>query len=191
LALSPDGTHLAYAAIHGGTQQLYLRAMDSTEARPISGTEGASSPFFSPDGQWLGFFAGGKLRKISVNGGAAFTLGDAPTTWGASWGSGGSIVFQSIAGAPLQQVPEAGGIAQPLAPLQKGDGGNIWPDFLPGGQAVLFDGGSLASPKIALQSIARDDRRDLVPSGGFPRFAASGHLIYVQAGTLMAAPFDP
>src|SRR5208282_2587093 len=77
LALSPNGTHLAYVASQGGTQQIYLRAMDSLEARPIPGTEGAIEPFFSPDSQWLGFFAGGKLRKISVSGGVQVSLGDA------------------------------------------------------------------------------------------------------------------
>ena len=71
VALSPDGTHLAYVARQGGIQQLYLRAMDSLEAMPIPGTEGAVNPFFSPDGQWVGFFAGGTLKKVSVNGGAA------------------------------------------------------------------------------------------------------------------------
>ena len=89
MALSPDGTHLAYVARQDGTQQLYLRAMDSLEARPIPGTEGALNPFFSPDGQWLGFFAGGKLKKVSVSGGAALTLGDAPEPRGATWGSRG------------------------------------------------------------------------------------------------------
>ncbi len=78
MALSPDGTHLAYVARQGGAQQLYLRAMDSLDAKPIPDTEGAVEPFFSPDGQWLGFFAGGKLKKVSVSGGAALTLGDAP-----------------------------------------------------------------------------------------------------------------
>ena len=94
MALSPDGTHLAYVASQGGTQQLYLRAMDSLEAKPIPGTEGAVNPFFSPDGQWLGFFAGGKLKKVSVSGGAALTLGDAASfPRGASWGSQGMIAF--------------------------------------------------------------------------------------------------
>jgi hypothetical protein len=192
LALSPDGSHLAYAAIRGGTQQLYLRAMDSPEARPISGTEGAVAPFFSPDGQWLGFFGGGKLKKISVNGGAALTLSNAAAgLLAGSWGNGGSIIFQSIVGAPLQRIPEAGGTAQPLAPLEKGDSIDGWPEFLPGGQAVLFTGGTIAIPKIAVQSIATGNRRDLIMGGSFPRFAASGHLIYAQAGTLMAVPFDP
>jgi eukaryotic-like serine/threonine-protein kinase len=83
VALSPGGTHLVYVAIQGGTQQqLYLRAMDSPEARPLPGTEGATNPFFSPDGQWLGFYAGGKLKKVSVSGGAALSLGDAATPRG-------------------------------------------------------------------------------------------------------------
>src|SRR4029077_15291854 len=77
LALSPDGRQLAYTAIRGVTSQLYLRSMDSQEARPISGTDRPREPFFSPDGQWIGFFAGGKLKKISLNGGAAVTLADA------------------------------------------------------------------------------------------------------------------
>ena len=84
VALSPDGTHLAYVARQSGTQQLYLRAMDSLESKPIPGTEGAVIPFFSHDGQWVGFFAGQKLKKVSVTGGAALTLGDATFPHGAS-----------------------------------------------------------------------------------------------------------
>src|ERR1700739_4208926 len=125
LALSPDSQQLAYAAIRGGTQQLYLRAMDSSEARPMSGTEGASNPFFSPDGQWLGFFASGKLKKISVSGGVALTLADAQNAWGATWGSLGTIVFAPAPGPPLRQVSEAGGTVLSLAELEKGDGFNI------------------------------------------------------------------
>src|SRR6202035_4863074 len=94
LAISPDGGHLAYVATQGGTQQLYLRAMDNLEARPVQGTEGASEPFFSPDGDWLGFFADGKLKKVSMSGGAAVTVGDGGVSpRGASWGSQGMIAF--------------------------------------------------------------------------------------------------
>src|ERR1700674_3414872 len=93
VALSPDGTRLAYVARQGGTQQLYVRAMDSLESRLIPGTEGAVNPFFSPDGQWLGFFTGGTLKKVSVRGGAAMTLGGAANPHGASWGSQGMIAF--------------------------------------------------------------------------------------------------
>jgi hypothetical protein len=89
VAVSPDGTRLAYVAGQGGSQQLYLRAMDGLESKPIPGTDGAVNPFFSPDGQWVGFFAGGKLKKISVSGGAALTLGDATNPYGANWAAVG------------------------------------------------------------------------------------------------------
>src|ERR1700693_4833383 len=132
VALSPDGSRLAYVARQGGTQQLYLRAMDSQEARPIPGTEGAVNPFFSPDGQWLGFFAGGKLKKVSVNGGAALTLGDAVIPRGASWGSQGVIAFAPSSVSVVQQVPDAGGAPRPLTRPEKGEISHRWPEFLPG-----------------------------------------------------------
>src|SRR6202142_1637570 len=190
VALSPDGTHLAYAATQGGPRQLYFRAMDSLEARPIAGTEGAVNPFFSPDGQWLGFFADGKLRKISVNGGAAVTLGDAVGR-GASWGSRGMIAFTPTQGSPLLQVSDAGGAPQPLAHLEKGEPSQLWPEFLPGGKALLFAGGNPALPEVAVHSIATGERRNLVQGATQPRYALSGHLVYAQGGNLMAAPFDP
>jgi len=191
LALSPDGTHLAYVATQGGTQQIYLRAIDSFEARPIPGTEGAVNPFFSPDSQWLGFFAGGKLKKISVNGGAALSLGDAADPWGASWSSRGMIAFAPTILAALQQVSDAGGVAQPLTRLEKGMIGHRWPEILPGGNAVLFDDGSAAgSSVVRVQLIGTGEQRDLIQRGTQPRYALSGHLVYVQGGNLMAVPFD-
>jgi serine/threonine-protein kinase len=189
LALSPDGKQLAYAAIRGTASQIYLRAMDSLESRPVPGTEGASSPFFSPDGQWIGFSAGGKLKKVSVSGGAAVTLGDAGNGFGGSWGSQGTIVFAP--GGSLLQVPDAGGAPQPLTRVEKGENNHDWPAFLPGGKAVLFNtGNSAADLQVAVQSLATGQRRNLV-GGTRPRYAASGHLIYAQGTTLMAVPFDP
>ncbi len=191
LALSPDGKQLAYAAIRGISSQLYLRSMDSQEARPISGTDGASEPFFSPDGQWIGFFAGGKLKKISVSGGAAVTLGNAGNPLGASWSSQGIIVYAPLLSLPLQQLSDAGGAPQPLIPLGKGEASQLWPQFLPGGQAVVFvAGNSPADAHVAVQAIATGKRLNL-PGGTQPRYAASGHLLYTQGGTLMAVPFDP
>jgi len=194
VALSPDGSHLAYSAIQGGTQQLYLHAMDSLEARPIPGTEGASSPFFSPDSQWLGFVAGGKLKKISVSGGAAVTLGSAAAPDGASWGSHGMIAFAPTAVAVLHQVSDAGGSSQPLTRLEQGESSHRWPELLPGGKAVLFAGGSVignwVNTQIAVQSLGRGERRNLVQGGTTPHYTTSGHLVYAQGGTLMAVPFD-
>jgi eukaryotic-like serine/threonine-protein kinase len=190
VALSPDGTQLAYVARQGGTQQLYLRAMDSMEARPISGTEGATEPCFSPDGQWLAFFAGGKLKKVSVNGGSAQTLGDATDPRGASWSSLGMIVFSPTSVSVLQQMPDAGGTLQPLTRFEKGEIGHRWPEFLPGGRAVLFATVTGYVTQVATQSVVAGERRNLM-RGMNPRYAPSGHLVYAQGGSLMAAPFDP
>jgi len=191
MALSPDGSQLAYVARRGGRQQIYLRALDNLEARPIAGTEGAIGPFFSPDGQWLGFFAAGKLKKISVSGGAALNLGDAPNPQGASWGSQSMIAFAATNVSVLQLVSDAGGTPQPLTRLEKGDGLDFWPEFLPGSKAVLFAAGNLASTTVAVYSIGNGQRRDLIPGATHPQYALSGQLVYAQQGTLMAVPFDP
>jgi serine/threonine-protein kinase len=192
LALSPDGKQLAYAAFRGPISQIYLRPMDSREARSISGTDGASEPFFSPDGQWIGFFADGKLKKISVNGGGAVTLAVALTPIGASWGSQGTIAFDpSGTVSPLMQVLDSGGAPQQLGHFEKGENYQTWPQFLPGGKAVLFAGGNLGSDShIIVQLVATGERRSLL-AGTQPHYATSGHLIYVQGTTLMAVPFDP
>ena len=193
VVISPDGRLLAYAAIRGGVQQLYLRAMDSLEAKTIPGTEGAVNPFFSPDGQSLGFFAGDRLKKVSVNGGGVTTLADAATPRGASWGDQGNFVFAPSVGGPLQQIPVGGGAAKPLTELAKGETSHRWPEVLPDGKAVLFGSGqNNTSMQVAVHVTASGEQRILVPALGStqPRYAASGHLLYVQGGTLMAAPFD-
>jgi Tol biopolymer transport system component/predicted Ser/Thr protein kinase len=195
VALSPDGTRLAYVARQGGTQQLYLRAMDNLEAKPIPDTEGAINPFFSPDGQWLGFFAGGKLKKVSVSGGAAVTLGEASGPRGASWGSQGMIAFAPTFNAVLQQVPGAGGVRQPLTRFEKGDVSHRWPEFLPGNKAMLFAASAATAnwinAQVAVQSVGTGKRRNLIQGGTQPRFTSSGHLVFAQGGSLMAVPFDP
>jgi Tol biopolymer transport system component len=195
VALSHNGTHLAYVARQGATQQLYLRAMDSLEAKPLPGTEGATEPFFSPDGQWIGFFAGQKLKKVSVSGGAALSLGDTPFPFGASWDSHGMIAFTPSVGSALHQVSEAGGAPQPLTRFEKGEASQRWPEFLPAGKAVLFTAAptniSWTNAQVAVQSVGTGERRNLVQAGTQPRYASSGHLIYAQGGSLMAVPFDP
>jgi Tol biopolymer transport system component len=191
VALSRDDTYLAYVARQGGTQQLYLRAMDSLEARPIPGTEGAIGPFFSPDGQWLSFFAGGKLKKVSVSGGGSITLGDAPQPRGASWGSEGTIAFAPVSNVVIQQISDAGGAPQPLTRFEKSETAHRWPELLPG-NAMLFAGGAggaWLAAQIIVQS-STGERRNLVQGATQPRYAPSGHLLYTQAGTLMAQPFD-
>jgi Tol biopolymer transport system component len=196
VALSPDGTRLAYVAMQGGPQQLYLRTMDSLEARPVPGTEGAVEPFFSPDGQRLGFFAGGQLKTVSVNGAAAFRVGDAARNpLGASWGGQGTIAFVPTLPSAVQQVSDAGGGPESLTRLEKGEI-HAWPEFLPGGKVVLFVTGTVSrGVQIAVQDRTRD-RRNLIPGGTQPHYIPSGHLVYGQfvvgglVEPLMAVPFD-
>jgi len=198
VALSPDGVRLAYVAVRGNGQPLlYLRDMDSLEAKPIPGTEGASAPFFSPDGQWIGFFAGGKLKKVSVSGGASLALCDAPSGRGASWGPADTIFFTPTNGPTgILKVPAAGGTPQVLttADAQKQEASHRWPEVLPGGKAlffVVFTGGGPDTAQIVAQSLQTGERRVLVQGGTSPHYSPSGHLLYHRAGTLMAVPFDP
>jgi serine/threonine-protein kinase len=131
--------------------------------------------------------------KVSVSGGAALTLGDATNPRGASWGSHGMIAFAPTNFTGLKQVSDAGGTTQPLTRLETGQFGHRWPEFLPGGKALLFTagaGGNWGNAQAVVQSVVTGERRNLVQGGMSPRYAASGHLIYAQGGSLMAAPFD-
>jgi Tol biopolymer transport system component len=192
VALSPDGKQMVYTASRGSVQQLYQRSMDSFEARPIPGTEGANAPFFSPDSQWVGFFTERKLKKASIAGGAAVIVADVPVAqfFSATWLSDDTIVFSSSAltGGGLVRVSAAGGTPQPLI---KGEIGARGPAFLPGAKAVLFTGevtGGDAPVKV--YDLKTGGQRVLVPNGMGAHYAPTGHLLYVQGGTLMAVPFD-
>lgn len=186
VVISPDGRYLAYLAASGGVQQIYLRPIDSGEARAIPGTIGASGPFFSPDDQWLGFSTPAGLFKVSLGGGAALNVG--PSVFnGSYWGANGLFTMGSSSG--LQQAPEGGGTPRPLTTLQPGEGAHRLPDVLPGGRGVLFAAAAAQSQSVAVVSTA-GERRDLLPAGTAPRYAPTGHLVYAQAGTLFAVPFD-
>jgi Tol biopolymer transport system component/predicted Ser/Thr protein kinase len=195
--LSPDGTRLALVA-RGADQKrrIYVRSLDALQATALSGTEDARNPFFSPDGQWLGFFAEGKLKKISVQGGLAVTLCDAPTDRGGSWGEDGTIVFTPDVQVPLAKVSSAGGSPQPLTTLQAGETTHRWPQILPGGKAVLFTSGTIASgltlgnTDTVVYSMASGQRKTVQRGGFYARYVPSGHVVYMHEGTLFAMPFD-
>jgi len=137
VALSPDGKTLVYAASGEGAQQLYLRPMDSIEAKPIPGTQEATTPFFSPDGQWVGFIAGGKLQKVSIRGGPPAIINDGVVTGGASWGDQGIIAFTPRPLTTVAQIRELSGPAQPLTHVDIAET-HRWP-FLTGRTALFFD----------------------------------------------------
>jgi Tol biopolymer transport system component len=195
--LSPDGKRLALVA--SGTdqkQRIYVRSLDQLQATVLSGTENASDPFFSPDGQWLGFFGDGKLKKISVQGGEAVTLGDASNDRGGSWGEDGTIVFAPNTRVALSKVSSAGGTSQPLTTFDKqaGEVTQRWPQVLPGGKAVLFTssthGYNYDDAEIVVYSMTSGQRKTLLRGGFYARFLASGYLVYMHGGTLFAVPFD-
>jgi eukaryotic-like serine/threonine-protein kinase len=192
LALSDDGTQLAFVAAGDATaQQIYLRAMDRTDAVPLPGTDGAVVPFFSPDGEWLGFFANGKLKRISTKGGTARVLADVSNPQGASW-TGHTIVFASDLSV-LLQVSDDGGAPQAVTRFDSGELAHAFPRFLPDGKSVLFAALTASTPPgIVGQRLDSGDRRKLVPGqdGSMPAYVASGHLIFAQRNRLMATTFE-
>ena len=194
VALSADASQLAYVATTQGEEarQIYLWSMERAEARPVPGTEGATNPFFSPDGQWLGFYSRDTvLTKVPVRGGVAQPLTNVSIPSGASWGAQRTIAFPPYLSV-IHQLPEEGGAPQALTRFENGETQHIWPEFLPGSKALLFAALSVnATPAIAVQPIGAGQRRNLQgQSGTMPRYASSGHLVYAQRGNLMAVPFD-
>jgi len=193
---SPDGNVVAFVgrALGNTNSQLYVRRLDQLQAMPLAGTDDAQSPFFSPDGQWIAFFGGGKLKKIAVTGGAAVTLCDAPAGRGGTWGDDGTIVFSpNVSETALRRVSSTGGTPVPLT--AEGEVRQArWPQLLPGGQAVLFTSSrtvaSFNDGDLVVQPL-RGGSLKVVHRGGFyGRYVPSGHLLYVHDGTLWAVLFD-
>ena len=204
IALSPDGSELAYVATSGGGSQIYVQPLDQFQATALPGTDNASSPVFSPDGQWIAFFADEKLKKVSVKGGvplalASSWLGGATSAngFGASWNPDGSILFAPNFNSGLWEVSAAGGEPKQVTRVDanRGEVGHHWPFVLPSGKAVLFAVATRTAHRfdesqIVVQSLATGERRVLVDGGTSPRYVSTGHLLYVRDSTLMAVPFD-
>ncbi len=201
LAISRDGATLAYVARRHETTQLYVRRLDEREFRPLAGTEGASQPFFSPGGEWIGFFSNGELKKVSVAGGDPITLARVGIPRGGVWSRDGRmLVSHNVfgAGPTLSWVAASGG---DLVPVHAGPGQFDSPDLLPGEQwalgsshrrLLLFslrDGRTLGLASSGAVPIATADTAELL-NGSFPRYASDGHLVYLSGNTLMALPFD-
>jgi Tol biopolymer transport system component len=187
--ISPDGTRLVYVS----QGRLFTRRLDQPNASELAGTQGAWAPFFSPDGQWIAFFAGGKLQKISVEGGSAITLCNASNGRGGSWGEDGNIIAALNTAGGLSRIPSAGGPPTPATDLQNGEAMHRWPQILPGGKAVLYTASTtnaFDTANIEVMSLADQRSKTLVRGGTFGRHLPSGHLVYVSRGTLFAVPFD-
>ena len=196
LAVSGDGSTLAFAAQNRqGAQELYVRRLDELRATPLAGTAGARNPFLSPDGQWIGFFADGKVKKIAVTGGAAVTLADAADDRGGAWAEDGSIIFQpATAGSGLLRVSSAGGTTAVLTDLEAGQFTHRWPQVLPGGNAIMYTAHTSVTgfddAIVVVQPIPDGVPRVVQRGGYYGRYLPSGHLVYMHKGTLFAVPFD-
>ncbi|HEV2984082.1 MAG TPA: hypothetical protein VGX46_06830, partial [Vicinamibacterales bacterium] len=196
--LSPDGRRLAFATFGSdGKTHLFARWLDRSNASELAGTEGAYAPFFSPDGQWIGFFANGKLKKIPADGGAATPLCDAPLGRGASWGEDGGIVLTPDLQSRLLRISSSGGNAPvPVTAFGPGEISHRWPQILPGGKAVIFTSLTAANfaafdeATIQVVSLQNGQRKTLLQGGSYGRYLASGHMLYVRNGTAFAVPFD-
>jgi serine/threonine-protein kinase len=195
--LSPDSTRLVYASSRGGQRQLYLRSFSELEAKPIPGTRGAMSPFFSPDGQWVGFWQASKLKKIALAGGDPVTICDSGLVFGARWGSDDNILFVRRPSEGIVSVPASGGDPKIVAAVDRGKGESrfLSPVLLPGGDAMLFTVNkdsieSLHDANIVVQSLKTGERKVLIEGGMAALYSPSGHLVYGWAGALFAAPFD-
>jgi serine/threonine-protein kinase len=203
IALSPDGTRIALVEFYtDGKRRLVTRRLDQNEFTPVSGADSsANMPFFSPDGNWIGFFAEGKLKKIPVHGGSPVTLCAAPiTSAGASWGDDGDIIAALNPDEGLSRISSGGGLPTPLTALSQEtkERAQSWPQVLPGSQAVLFTAvsadGNYEEATIDVFSFKTRERKTIHRGGFFGRYLPTsngmGHLVYVRQNTLYAEPFD-
>jgi serine/threonine-protein kinase len=196
-AISPDGRRLVFLARGpDGKQRLATRLLDQPQPTLLPGTEEGSSPFFSPDGQWIGFFSGGHIKKVSVQGGAPVTLGGAINRiTGAAWAENGDIVASTGITSPLSRFPTNGGTPRPLTKLAPDEIGHRSPQVLPGGNVVIFTSTSSATSfdnaRIEAVSLQTGQVKILHEGGYFGRYLPSGHLLYVHQGVLFGVKFDP
>ncbi len=191
LAISPDGGAIVYV---GPSRRLYVRTVSQFGVRPLPGTEGAHTPFFSYDGAWVGFYESPDLKKVALAGGPPLTIANAPTLRGASWGDDGRIVYSPSLSTGLLAVAAAGGTVDTVTRLDAGRGevSHRWPDVLPGSRAALFTVwyGSLEGAEIAVADLETGEVRRLF-GGTYARYVRTGHIVHSTAeGALLAIPFD-
>jgi eukaryotic-like serine/threonine-protein kinase len=198
LSLSKDGRRLAFIAnAADGSRQIWVRDLAETTALAVAETHGASYPFWSPDGQYLGFFADGKLKKVDLRGGSPQVLAEAPTGRGGSWSANDVILFSPKLRSAILSVPAAGGTPKPVTKFdEKTETTHRWPQFLPDGRRFLYisriprtTGGQDAG-RLLLASLDSPDPVPLIDDATNAVYVAPGYLIYGRAGSLYAWRFD-
>ncbi|MGE5278469.1 MAG: protein kinase domain-containing protein [Acidobacteriota bacterium] len=199
LAISPDGRTIVLAAVRDGALRLLRRRLDAVQAEPIQGTEQGYAPFFSPDGQWIGFFTANELKKVPLSGGSALPICLVPpVTAGGSWADDGRIVFTAQTNGPLFAVSDRGGEPRPLTKLDasRGEHAHLFPQALPGGHAILFtlrlgrDFQDVGKSNIAALDTRTGKWRTVLEGSSYARYAA-GRLVFLRGSSVFSAPFDP
>ena len=198
VAVSPDGKNIVFVAGAQSAYQLWLRPVAALVATPIPGTEGGSFPFWSPDSQFVGFFADGKLKKVAITGGPPIVLCDAPSGRGGSWSRDNVILFSGSPAGGLQRVSSAGGVPTVVTTLDSATGENAhrWPHFLPDGRRFFYTGviGACcpaAKPStVRIGSLDKSDATINLFEAESSVSYSSGHVLFARDDTLMAQPFD-
>jgi Tol biopolymer transport system component len=211
MAISPDGTRVAYVDVQANPAtgkgedlaspraenfELVVRKLDQLAPTPLLETPGGTSPFFSPDGRWIGFYSGGTLKKVSSDGGPPLTVCEVPSIVGASWGDDGYIYFAPTGMAEIRRVPEEGGT--PTAVVKAANGEAVasfrWPQILPGGKTLLFTtaGASWLAQHYSTEaySLNTGKRTVVMQEAADSRYLAPGYLVFTRGDVLMGAPFD-
>jgi serine/threonine-protein kinase len=198
LALSPNAAHITWSACDADACRLYTRDLDALTARVIAGTEGAHAPFFSPDGEWIGFFADGRLKKVAIAGGAPVVLADAPQPLGGTW-HGREILFAASSTSGLLRVDDRGGSPRVLTTPDRarGEVRHAWPSVTPDGRTLLFTidttRDSEAPGDVAALSLdsSRPSWRTIVSGGGLARAGSTDLVVFTRGTDLQAVLFDP
>jgi eukaryotic-like serine/threonine-protein kinase len=192
-AISPDGRQLVYAGPAESQRRLHLRVLDASQARPLPGTEGATYPFWSPDGRSIGFFGGdGKLSRIEIGGGPATVLGQGQPGLGGTWSTNGTVLFAPFAAGPLFRVPASGGEAVPATKVSPGQLGHSFPTFIGDSPRFLFYvRGPDEIQGIYLGSLDSADTTRLTPADTPGLYTSQGWLLFGSQGKLVARRFDP
>ena len=199
LAISPDGRRIAFQVKGGEERRIYVRDLSRESAQPVAGTEDGTNPFFSPDGEWLGFLAGDVLKKTALQGGTPITLAPISRGRGAAWSADGTIVFTPSVNAGLVRMPAAGGEPRPLTALDPAtrERTHRWPEIVPEGNWALFTVGTEDKPgdyddsRIDAVSLTTGKRHVVFRGASLARYAAPGRLLLARRGDILAAPFDP